>query len=175
MKARGLITSPARIVVKAADEFKDKTNAPNEMWQTDFTCPKIIGRGWYYLSTILDDYSRFIIAWRLLPTMCADDGAFAITHHNGASDLNDPDNNATMQDVRMPNFKLDFPHLYSRHGQTAAPEPSLAAGRDQAMGAPPMSAGGNKRRAAPQSVRSTASAKSRSADGANAAIDALAL
>jgi transposase InsO family protein len=29
---------------------------------------KIIGWGWYYLSTILDDFSRFIVAWRFGPT-----------------------------------------------------------------------------------------------------------
>jgi transposase-like protein len=57
LKAHDLITSPAFIVIKAADEFTDKTTAPNEMWQTDFTYLKIIGWGWYYLSTILDDFS----------------------------------------------------------------------------------------------------------------------
>jgi putative transposase len=39
--------------------------APNQLWQTDFTYLKVIGWGWYYLSTILDDYSRYIIAWKL--------------------------------------------------------------------------------------------------------------
>src|SRR5476651_1266663 len=37
LKAHDLITSPAYIVMKAADEFKDKTTAPNQLWQTDFT------------------------------------------------------------------------------------------------------------------------------------------
>ena len=32
-----LITSPAFIVIKAADEFRDKTSAPNQLWQTDLT------------------------------------------------------------------------------------------------------------------------------------------
>jgi putative transposase len=41
------------------------------MWQTDFTYCKIIGWGWYYLAKILDDYSRFILAWRLCTTMAA--------------------------------------------------------------------------------------------------------
>ena len=73
LKAHDLITSPAFIVIKAADEFTDKTTAPNQMWQTDFTYLKIIGWGWYYLSTILDDFSRYIIAWKLCTTMKAED------------------------------------------------------------------------------------------------------
>ena len=73
LKAHDLIGSPAFIVIKAADEFRDKTTAPNQLWQTDFTYLKVIGWGWYYLSTILDDYSRYIIAWKLCSTMRADD------------------------------------------------------------------------------------------------------
>ncbi len=73
LKAHDLITSPAFIVMKAASEFTDKTARPNEMWQTDFTYLKIIGWGWMYLSTILDDYSRYIIAWKLCTTMKAED------------------------------------------------------------------------------------------------------
>ena len=41
--------------MKAADEFKDKTTAPNRLWQTDFTYLKVIGWGWYYLGARLDD------------------------------------------------------------------------------------------------------------------------
>ena len=37
LKAHDLITSTAFVVMKAADEFKDKTTAPNRLWQTDFT------------------------------------------------------------------------------------------------------------------------------------------
>ena len=73
LKAHDLIASPAFIVMKAADEFKDKTTAPNQLWQTDFTYLKVIGWGWFYLSTILDDFSRFIIAWKLCTTMKAED------------------------------------------------------------------------------------------------------
>ena len=73
LKAHNLITSPAFVVIKAADEFKDKTKAPNELWQTDFTYLKVIGWGWFYLSTVLDDFSRYIIAWKLCTTMKADD------------------------------------------------------------------------------------------------------
>jgi putative transposase len=73
LKAHDLITSPAYVVIKAADEFKDKTTAINQLWQTDFTYLKITGWGWYYLSTVLDDFSRYIVAWKLCATMCADD------------------------------------------------------------------------------------------------------
>ena len=51
------------------DEFKDKTTAINQLWQTDFTYLKVIGWGWFYLSTILDDFSRYIIVWKLCTTM----------------------------------------------------------------------------------------------------------
>ena len=61
------------MVIKAADEFRDKTTAPNQLWQTDFTYLKVIGWGYFYLSTILDDYSRYIIAWRLCTNMKATD------------------------------------------------------------------------------------------------------
>jgi putative transposase len=73
LKAHDLITSPAFIVVKAADEFRDKTMRPNQLWQTDFTYLKVTGWGWYYLSTILDDFSRYVIAWKLCSTMRAKD------------------------------------------------------------------------------------------------------
>lgn len=73
LKSRGLITSPAYMVMRASDEFKDKTSYPNQMWQTDFTYFKIIGWGWYYLSTILDDYSRYIIHWELCSSMKVED------------------------------------------------------------------------------------------------------
>jgi transposase InsO family protein/transposase-like protein len=73
LKAQDLITSPAYILIQASDKFQNPTIRVNEMWQTDFTYFKIIGWGWYYLSTILDDYSRFIIAWRLCTSMSASD------------------------------------------------------------------------------------------------------
>jgi putative transposase len=73
LKALDLIGSPAFIVMKAAEEFSDKTTAPNQLWQTDFTYLKVIGWGWFYLSSVLDDFSRYIIAWKLCTTMTAGD------------------------------------------------------------------------------------------------------
>jgi putative transposase len=73
LKAEDLITAPAHVVICAADEFRDKTSRPNELWQTDFTYLKVIGWGWFYLSTVLDDYSRYIVAWKLCTSMKAGD------------------------------------------------------------------------------------------------------
>ena len=71
LKAQDLITSPAYILMRASDQFQHPSKAVNELWQTDFTYFKIIGWGWYYLSSVLDDYSRFIVAWRLCTSMSA--------------------------------------------------------------------------------------------------------
>ena len=73
LKERGLITSPAWILMAASDEFKDKTTYVHQQWQTDFTYFKIIGWGWYYLATVMDDYSRYIISWELCKNMESND------------------------------------------------------------------------------------------------------
>ena len=73
LKAHDLITSPAFILMKAADRFQNPTTAVNQLWQTDFTYLKVIGWGWFYLSTVLDDYSRYILAWKLCDGMTARD------------------------------------------------------------------------------------------------------
>jgi transposase len=73
LKAFDLISSPAYIVLSASDKFKHPTMRINELWQTDFTYFKIKGWGWYYFSSVLDDYSRYIIAWKLFSTMSASD------------------------------------------------------------------------------------------------------
>lgn len=73
LKAQGLITSPAFILIKADKEFKEKTRHINQTWQTDFSYFKVVGWGWYYLSTVMDDYSRFILSWSLSPTMRTED------------------------------------------------------------------------------------------------------
>ena len=73
LKAHDLITSPAYTVIKAAESFHTKTTRPNEMWQTDLNYFKIIGWGWMHRSTVLDDFSRYIIAWRLCSTMRVED------------------------------------------------------------------------------------------------------
>ena len=82
LKAHGLITSPAFIVLKAADKFQNPTTAINQRrvgdalparWQTDFTYLKVVRWGWFFLSTVLDDFSRYIVAWKLCTGMAATD------------------------------------------------------------------------------------------------------
>jgi putative transposase len=73
LRSYDLVTSPAYIVMSAADEFQNKPRRVHELWQTDFTYFKIVSWGWYYLSTVLDDYSRYIISWSLRSSMSAKD------------------------------------------------------------------------------------------------------
>jgi putative transposase len=73
LKSYDLVTSPVFHIVTAKDEFEQPTNRVNELWQTDFTQFKVIDWGWYYLCTVLDDYSRYILAWRLASTMASTD------------------------------------------------------------------------------------------------------
>lgn len=73
LKANNLITSPAYTVLSAKDQFDQPTTRVNQLWQTDFTYLKVVQWGWYYLSTVMDDYSRYILAWRLCSTMTTQD------------------------------------------------------------------------------------------------------
>ena len=73
LKQYDLITSPAYILMQAGDSFQNPTRRVNELWQTDFTYFRVVGWGWYYLSTVLDDYSRYIIAWKLTTSMATGD------------------------------------------------------------------------------------------------------
>ena len=73
LKTQDLIPSPAYIVLSAATTFQHPTHRPNELWQTDFTYLQVVGWGRYYLSTVLDDYSRYIVAWMLRTSMQTSD------------------------------------------------------------------------------------------------------
>ena len=63
---------------------------PNQLWQTGFTYLKVTGWGWYYLSTILDDFSRYVIAWKLCTTMRAKDVTETLELALGASGCDQP-------------------------------------------------------------------------------------
>lgn len=73
LKGFDLVSSPVFHMVPAKDKYEKPTKKVNELWQTDFTHLKVQGWGWYYLSTVLDDYSRYILAWKLSKTMAASD------------------------------------------------------------------------------------------------------
>ena len=78
LKAQNLITSPAFIVNEAADEFKEKNVRIHQQWQMDFTYLKVVDWGWYFLGTVLDDYSRYIVAWELSLEMTAVDSEHVV-------------------------------------------------------------------------------------------------
>ena len=71
LRREGLI-KPAEIIgFKAGKEYRRKTKKPNELWATDCAHLKVVDWGWYYLVTVMDDYSRFILAWELKSDMAA--------------------------------------------------------------------------------------------------------
>ena len=55
----------------AANEYHTKTTRPHQMWATDASYFRVVGWGYYYLVTVMDDYSRFILAWKLQKDMSA--------------------------------------------------------------------------------------------------------
>ena len=77
--------------MRAADEFRDQTTDPNQLWHTDFTYLKVIGWGWFYLSTALDGFSRYVIARRLCISMKARDVTATLEDALSASRLNRAD------------------------------------------------------------------------------------
>jgi putative transposase len=55
----------------AAKEYHTKTARPHQMWATDASYFRVAGWGYYYLVTVMDDYSRFILGWKLQKDMSA--------------------------------------------------------------------------------------------------------
>lgn len=75
LKAHGLIREHKVDSFPAGKEYSYKPKHVNEQWQTDATHILIKGWGWYYLISVLDDYSRKIVAWELRKSMTAEDFA----------------------------------------------------------------------------------------------------
>ena len=71
LKEQDLVMSPMHVVLSAKDRFDQPTRRVHELWQMDFTYLRVIDWGWYYLLTVLDDYSRYVVAWILARSMAA--------------------------------------------------------------------------------------------------------
>ena len=64
LRREGLVKSP-EMKMAAGKEFHTKTTRPHEMWATDASYFRVIGWGFYYMVTVMDDFSRFILSWKL--------------------------------------------------------------------------------------------------------------
>jgi transposase InsO family protein len=71
LRREGLIRPAEILGFKAGKEYNRKTGKPNDLWATDCAHLKVVDWGWYYLVTVMDDFSRFILAWELKPDMTA--------------------------------------------------------------------------------------------------------
>ena len=71
LRREGLVKSP-EMQLKAGKEYHGKTTGPHQMWATDASYFKVIGWVYYYMVTVMDDYSRFIIAHKLQRDMTSD-------------------------------------------------------------------------------------------------------
>jgi putative transposase len=72
LKKNGLIKPADVKIFPASKEYVIKTKRINQQWQTDAMYLLIKRWGWFYLISVLDDYSRKILAWKLQSSMDAD-------------------------------------------------------------------------------------------------------
>ena len=71
LKKEGLV-KPPDMQLLAGKEYQRKTSGPNQMWATDASYFRVVRWGYYYMVTVMDDYSRSILAWKLQLDMTAD-------------------------------------------------------------------------------------------------------
>ena len=71
LRREGLVKRP-EMQLAAGKEYHRKTTGPHQMWATDASCFRVVGWGYYYMVTVMDDYSRFILAHRLQRDMTSD-------------------------------------------------------------------------------------------------------
>lgn len=81
LKAAGLLQK-RRVrtaeLYQAARLFELLPQAPNDLWQADVTYIHIPGHGWWYAVTVIDYYSRYLLACHFTPSYCARDVAAAL-------------------------------------------------------------------------------------------------
>ena len=71
LRREGLVKRP-EMRLAAGKEYHRKTTGPHQMWATDASYFRVVGWGYYYMVTVMDDYSRFILAHRLQRDMTSD-------------------------------------------------------------------------------------------------------
>ena len=71
LRREGLMKRP-EMRLASGKEYHRKTTGPHQMWATDASYFRVVGWGCYYLVTVMDDYSRFILAHRLKRDMTSD-------------------------------------------------------------------------------------------------------
>ncbi|NQW23993.1 MAG: DDE-type integrase/transposase/recombinase [SAR202 cluster bacterium] len=71
LKREGLV-KPPEMKLLAGKEYQRKTTGPYRMWATNASYFRVTGWGYYYMVTVMDDYSRSILAWKLQRDMTAD-------------------------------------------------------------------------------------------------------
>jgi putative transposase len=81
MKAAGLLQK-RRVrqaeIYQAARLFELLPAGPNELWQSDVTYIHIPGHGWWYAVTVIDYYSRYLLACHFTPSYSARDVTVAL-------------------------------------------------------------------------------------------------
>jgi len=71
LRREGLVKGP-EMRLAAGKEYHRKTTGPHQMWATDASYFRVVGWGYYYMVTVMDDYSRFILAHKLQRDMTSD-------------------------------------------------------------------------------------------------------
>ncbi len=71
LRREGLV-KPLELRMAAGKEYTRKTTGPHQMRATDASYFRVAGWGYYYMVSVMDDFSRFILAWRLQRDMTSD-------------------------------------------------------------------------------------------------------
>ena len=88
LRREGLVKR-LEVQLVAGKEYHTKTTRPHQMWATDASYFRVVGWGYYYLVTVMDDYSRFLLAWKLQKDMSANSLIEAVQEAVDATGMTD--------------------------------------------------------------------------------------
>ena len=71
LKREGLV-KPIEMRLVAGKEYQRETSGPRQVWATGASYFRVVGWGYYHMVTVMDDYSRFILAWKPRLDMTSD-------------------------------------------------------------------------------------------------------